>query len=166
MAGDDSELTKRSAPKDLPPIKLRDKLGSPFYLRNPDTGLPMTAGDLYMVWLGRMHPEGIELDDFTRQEALEISKAISTTVQQWCVDRGVLLMVAMPSILNAYPVKSGPRVERLKMVVTGLVAYEPEQLKEETHALAEMLQSLVGSDSIKDRALLERIYNEGQSPLG
>ncbi len=158
LAGDDSPDVKALEKPAPLPNSLKGRLKRPFYLRHPSTGLPLNAGDLSMIWLGRLEPQGLADDGVSAREARRLSEELSIWLQKWCQQEGLLLTQGMTHIVDAYGVKEKARRDALRAVVTGMRVYEPEELVSEREALARMLQTLNGgnvpADAEKLRLLL------------
>ena len=161
LAEDDSPDV-REMPKPPPlPSSLKGRLQRPFFLRHPETGLAMNSGDLAMMWLGRLEPQGLADDGVSAREARRISEALSIWLQKWCMREGVLLTQGMPQILDAYGVKEKVRKEVLRSVASGMRVYEPEELLSEREALARMLQTLNGGTPPVDARELSLLVGAG-----
>lgn len=156
LAGDDSRKAQAMGTLPPPPRHVAEKLASPFYLRDPDTDLPMDAGDLYRVWIGRATPEGADALFITDDEAQAFSFRLAELVQRWCQSRDALLFQCLPSILDLYPVDAQPRIERLRRVVAGIETFSAADLQEELRALAAMVGAMTGQE-LSDRALLSML---------
>jgi hypothetical protein len=161
LAGDDSPDV-RELPKPPPlPNSLKGRLERPFFLRHPETGLALNAGDLSMIWLGRLDPKDLADDGVSSREARRISEALSIWLQKWCMREGVLLTQGMPQILDAYGVKEKARKDALRSVATGMRVFEPEELLSEREALARMLQTLNGGTPPADARELSLLVGAG-----
>lgn len=154
LAGDHSPAAQGMAQLGKPPGAVRRLLDDPFYLRHPDTGLPMNAGDLFMIWIGRLRPEQDELDI----DATRFSRDLARWAQQWCSDQKLLLVDGMPRILQAYPITEHDRVQRLRGVIAGMGEWTEEQIAAEVRAIAEMVGALTIGRPIEDRDLLDVLY--------
>ena len=113
----------------------------PFWLEHPVTGLPLNAGDLFMVWLGLLPLAGVAAKP-TAEGAASLSRWISRHCQQWCADRGRLLSDGLPELLRAYPSRDPGRIAKLKAVVAGLDSYDVDALTAELVDLAAMVRTL------------------------
>lgn len=113
----------------------------PFWLAHPETGCPLTAGDLFMVWIGRLALDSIPVLP-TADGAAALSRWLSRHCQQWCVDRGRLLSDGLPALLDCYPSRDAERIARLKAVIAGLDAYGVDDLAVELLDLARMVKTL------------------------
>lgn len=155
LAEDDSpDVAKLPKPNPLPK-SLRDRLPHPFFLRHPDTKFAMNAGDLTMIWLGRLVPADLAEDGVSAREARRISEALSIWLQQWCAQKQILFTQGMPQILEAYAVKEKSRREQLQQVITGIKIYEPDDLLQEREALSQMLRALNGDRPPADAPALD-----------
>ena len=160
LAGNDSPDVVKLQPLQPLPNSLKDRLASPFFLRHPDTGLAMNAGDMALVWLGRLRPAELSDASVSRREAQRISEGLSLWLQQWCADNGLLLNQGMPQILADYPSSERSRLERLKAVAAGLTVFEPEQLNEEAEALRVLLERLNGGSLPTNAPLLSALIGD------
>jgi hypothetical protein len=113
----------------------------PFWLAHPVTGLPLHAGDLFLVWIGRLSLTGVAAKP-TAEGAASLSRWISRHCQQWCADRGRLLSDGLPELLRAYPSRDPGRIAKLKAVVAGLDSYDVDELTAELVDLAAMVRTL------------------------
>jgi hypothetical protein len=153
LSGDDGPEVDALPPLPAPPREFIEKLDHPFYLRHPQTGLAMTAGDLYMVWLGRMVPRDLALDPFTSAQAAQLSEAISVAAQRWAAAQGLLLTHAMPKLLEIYGISDGVRQSKLRSVIFGMAAYSPQELMDEVEALAGLADGIAGDQTSGSREL-------------
>lgn len=113
----------------------------PYWLAHPETGCPLNAGDLFMVWIGRLELESITPIP-TPEGAQSLSRWLSRHCQQWCADRGKLLSDGLPAILDCYPSRDAGRIARLKAVIAGIEAYSVDDLGVELLDLASMIRAL------------------------
>lgn len=153
LSGDDGPEVDALPPLPSPPRDLIDRIDHPFYLRHQQTGLALTAGDLYMVWLGRMIPRDLTLDPFTTAQAVQLSEAISVAAQRWAAAQGMLLTQAMPKLLELYGVPDGVRQSKLKSVIFGMATYSPSQLMDEVEAIANLAESIAGDKAPASREI-------------
>jgi hypothetical protein len=123
-----------------PPIRPWEP-DEPFWLAHPVTGCPLHAGDLFMVWIGRLELAGVTVKP-TPESAQSLSRWLSRYCQQWCADRGKLLSDGLPSILDCYPSRDANRIGRLKAVIAGLESYDVDGLVVELVDLAVMVRCL------------------------
>lgn len=158
LAGDDSERSKPFAKLPRLPSRFKAMLDHPFFIRDPETKLPMHQGDLYRVWIGRLKPDESALKTLSQEEAITISKKICVKLQRWCAERQLLLTEGLPQILKAYPYRDNKkRVELFSHVAAGVAFYTPEQIEEEIDGISETLESLGGTD-LNGRKLIEALY--------
>lgn len=165
LSGDDGPEVDALPPLPAPPRELIDRLEHPFYLRHPEHGLAMTAGDLYMVWLGRLIPRDLTLDPFTATQAAQLSEAISVAAQRWAAAQGMLLTQAVPKLLELYGVPDGVRQSKLRSVIFGLAAYTPQELLDEVEALSNLADAIAADKapaSRELRALLAQGEDDGE----
>lgn len=153
LSGDDGPEVDALPPLPPPPRELIDRLDHPFYLRHPQHGLAMTAGDMFMVWLGRLIPRDLTLDPFTTAQAAQLSEAISVAAQRWAAAQGLLLTQAMPKLLELYGVPDGVRQSKLRSVIFGMAAYTPQELLDEVEALAHLADSIAGDKTAASREI-------------
>lgn len=153
LSGDDGPEVDALPPLPAPPRDLIDKLDHPFYLRHPGHGLAMGAGDLFMVWLGRLVPRDLALDPFTTAQAAQLSEAISVAAQRWAAAQGMLLTQAVPKLLELYGVPDGVRQSKLRSVIFGMAAYSPQELMDEVESLAHLADSIAGDKTAASREI-------------
>lgn len=142
LAGVDAPQTRRLDP--LPsvlPASLAHLRGEAWFAPRPDSGLPMTAGDLFEVWIGRLDPE-IEESGYSDRQARAICERVGLLAQAWLADRSLLPTQGRPEIEARYPVDSKIRRERLWTALMGGTALKGEQLLEEEEALRELVGKL------------------------
>jgi hypothetical protein len=130
----------------------------PFYLRHPNSHEPLDAGGLYLVWLGRLQPEGMEEGGISDQEARRLSANLSRIVQAWARDRKLTIGQAMEQALTAYGVPEESRRQRLRSVVVGFEVYDGPSLDKELQALGAMLGALDGIGPTDAADVRERLY--------
>lgn len=131
----------------------------PFYLRHPESGEPLDAGGLYMIWLGRLVPAGIGNDGhISDMEARRLSGNLSRIIQAWARDRRLTIGQALEEALKAYGVEEETRRKRLKAVAVGFEVFSGEQLTDELPALGAVLGSLDGDGAIEAAEVRERLY--------
>ena len=143
LAGDDSPAVKAlDACGPLPTNlkKLRDT--KPFYVTNPDTGLPMDVGDLFLLYCGKLVIEQDlhSLSFYTAQEAKELSGQIAVWAQRWMVKQGLIPLLGRAKIMECYPAKEKERQERIWDVVLSQQEFTADEVLEE----ADSLRFLVG----------------------
>lgn len=159
LSGDDSREAMTTAHLPGPPRKLRPLLEAPWFLRHPETQMPMDAGDLYRVWLGRLDPAKAASYEFSDDEAAQVSQSIRDAVQQWAQGQGLTLAAAKGRILAAFPSDEPARLERLMWVLSGFEVYSGEQLHDELQALAIMVATLRGIEPERSESdLLDALY--------
>lgn len=158
VAGNDSERCSPCASLPKLPSRFKAVLEHPFYIRDPETKLPMHQGDLYRVWIGRLTPDESALKTLSEEEAITLSKKICTKLQRWCSEQGLLLTDGLPQIIRAYPHRDNKkRVELFSHVAAGVAYYTPEQIEEEIDGISEAFHSL-GADGINGRKMIEALY--------
>jgi hypothetical protein len=151
-----------SAVADLPDFgRIPTALGlpeEPFYLRHPGSHEPLDAGGLYLVWVGRLQPEGLEEGGISDMEARRLSANLSRIVQAWARDRRLTIAQGMEQALAAYGVAEEPRRQRLRSVVVGFEVYDGADLDRELPALGAMLGVLDGIGPTDAADVRERLY--------
>jgi hypothetical protein len=162
LAGDDSESAQAMKHLGRPPIDLRQQLRDPFYLRMPETLLPMNAGDLFMVWIGRMVPH--ELTAEPAADPVAFSAQFSEACQDWFVREGKSLREGMRMLLEHYPVEDQSRIARLQSVVAGLSTWSAEQITEELEVLAVTLGVARNGRRFTARELLDAVFHHSSPP--
>jgi len=153
LAGDDSpDVRALSKPGPLPAV-FAGRLEHAFYLRSEATGLPMNAGDLLQMWIGRLKPEELTHGGMSQREARQISERLAVFVQRWCADHGMLLVQGMTKVMDAYPVSQRIRQDRLRLVLAGLDTFTAEELQDEQDALSQMLAALANGKDLRQEGL-------------
>ena len=143
LAGDDSPAVKEL--DDCGPLptnlkKLRDI--KPFYVINPDTGLPLDVGDLFRLYCGKLViDQDLPLPSiYTAQETKELSGQLAVWAQRWMVKRGLIPLLARTKIMECYPVKEKEQQERIWSVILSQEELKPDEVIEE----ADSLRFLIG----------------------
>ena len=156
-AGDKSPLVRQLPDFGRMPFKLP---GEPFYLRCPDSHDPLDAGGIFMMWIGRLTPEGLDEDaHISDMEARRLSGNLSRIVQSWARDEKMMLSDAMVEAVDAYSVRETKRQQKLKAVVAGFDVFTGEELSDELSDLGKLLGVLVDGDGpIPASAVRERLY--------
>lgn len=149
--------------RELPPFgPIPSSLGlpaEPFFLRHPHSRDPLDAGGLYLVWLGRLVPEGLDDGAISDMEARRLSDNLSRIIQAWARDRRMTISAAMDRLLEVYPATEERRRQQLRMVAVGFETFTGEALGEELPALGEVLGVLVdGAEAIEAGDVRERLY--------
>jgi len=130
----------------------------PFFLRHPQTRHPLDAGGLYLVWLGRITPEGLDDGAISDMEARRLSGNISRIIQGWARDRRLTISQAMDKLMEVYPTTEETRRQRLRMVAVGFEVFTGQALVEELPALGEVLGVVDAADRIEAGDVRERLY--------
>jgi hypothetical protein len=130
----------------------------PFFLRHPQTRHPLDAGGLYLAWLGRITPEGLDDGAISDMEARRLSGNISRIIQGWARDRRLTISQAMDKLMEVYPTTEETRRQRLRMVAVGFEVFTGEALVEELPALGEVLGVVDAADCIEAGDVRERLY--------
>lgn len=138
------------------PIQLPEEI---FFLRHPESHEPLDSGGLYLVWLGRLIPEGIGAEShISDMEARRLSANISRIVQAWARDNKLTLNEAMEQAITAYGAKEEARRQKLKLVIVGFEVYTGEDLEKELVDLGKMLGIIDAKEPIKETEVRERLY--------
>jgi hypothetical protein len=131
---------------DLPPFgPIPAALGlpaQPYYLRHPQSMEPLDAGGLYLIWLGRLAPDGLADGHVSDMEARRLSANLARLTQGWARDNRLTLSQALERLLQAYGIDDERRQRRLREVVAGLTEFSGEELSEELPALGAMLGAI------------------------
>lgn len=130
----------------------------PFYLRHPLSGEPIDAGGLYLIWLGRLAPEGLADGHVSDMEARRLSANLARLTQGWARDHRLTLSQALERLLRAYGIDDERRQRRLKEVVVGLAEFTGEELGEELPALGAMLGAMDDQEPIEAGDVRARLY--------
>lgn len=155
-ADDTSPIVKALPSFGKLPFKLPQDI---FYLRHPESHEPLDAGGLYLVWIGRLIPEGLDHDGhISDMEARRLSHNISRVVQGWARDNRLTLSAAMDHILTAYGAPEENRRKMLRCVVAGLEVYSGDELTDELPSIGKVLSALDGNVEILPGDVRERLY--------
>ncbi|MBU6250946.1 MAG: hypothetical protein KGO47_07270 [Cyanobacteria bacterium REEB417] len=154
---------------ELPPFEPIPKtLGLPevpFYLRHPNSGEPIDAGGLYLIWLGRLEPEGVSDGHVSDMEARRLSANLARLAQAWARDHRMTIGQAMNELLQAYGVDDERRQRRLREVVVGLTEYTGAEFSEELPALGAVLGAMEDSGRVIEPGdVRARLYRLPQEP--
>lgn len=140
LAGDDSPAVRKlpdAGPLPTTLKRLRDE--PPFFLKNPETGLAMDAGDLFRLFIGRLEfdDDRLGLDALVKSDdvAKRLSDDLALWAQRWMLGQGLLPIEAKGKILNAYEVTEPKRQQRLWSVLLKERAFTGQELTEEIDGL-------------------------------
>lgn len=136
----------------------------PVYLRHPLSGEPIDAGGLYMIWLGRLAPEGLADGHVSDMEARRLSANLARLTQGWARDHRLTLNQALERLLQAYGIDDERRQRRLREVVAGLAEFTGEELGEELTPLGAMLGSMDERGPIEPGDVRARLYRLPMEP--
>jgi hypothetical protein len=162
LAGDESEAARALEHLGKPPRSIAMLLEEPFYLRHPATMEPCNAGDLFMIWIGRLRP--YELQQNQNPDAITFSADVSRMCQEWILSQGLTLREGMEQLLRSYPSKDAERLERLRAVVAGLATWDEAQVGQEIEALAAMVGKAIHGERFTARELMEVMYGRPSTP--
>jgi hypothetical protein len=161
LAGDDSEGALAMKHLGKPPRPIATLIEDPFYLRHPATMDPCNAGDLFMIWIGRLIPyelaQGQSLDPTT------FSEELSRLCQDWFVSQGLALRDGLRLLLSHYPSNDVERMDRLQQVVAGLSSWDAAQLDQEAEAMASMIGMATTGHRFTVRELMEMMHGRPSS---
>lgn len=156
-AGDRSPIVRALA--DFGPLPTQIELpNEPFYLRHPDSREPLDVGGIYLMYVGRLTPEGLEDGHISDMEARRLSANISSIVQTWARDKRMMFGDAVERAILAYDVDEKRRNTRLKAVIAGFEVYSGQDLADELPDLGRMLGALDGDGPIPAGQVRERLY--------
>lgn len=130
-----------------------------WYLRHPETGLPLNSGGLYQVRTGELIPEGLEDDAISDTQAAALSSALARLAQRWLIDQGILPSEGIGRVLSFYPVEDAGRRRRLQLVMAGLEAYNGEELTMEVPAIGALIGGLTGEPPARSSTDLAQRLN-------
>lgn len=156
IAGDQNQQVLELPDFGIMPASFKPK--EPYFLKHPVNAKPLDAGGLFMMWIGRLQPEGIGSGHISDKEARKLSQNIERIVQAWARDRRITLRDAMDAIVIGYGVEDDARQKKLKNVICGFDAYSGEELGEELHAIGEMLGMIDSTAPIQPEDVLTRLY--------
>lgn len=130
------------------PSDLKHLADSAWFAPRPDTGLPMDAGDLFLVWLGRLDPQ-VEDRGYSDREARAVCERLALLVQAWLADRSLLPSNGRTQIEEFYAPTASSAKERIWTALMGGAALGGEELAE----VEDSVRSLLGRLSTGAREL-------------
>lgn len=112
----------------------------PFYMSNPETGLPVDLGDLCKLFCSELKISDSAWEElpamFDDQEAARVSRRMAIWAQHWMVKQGLIPVEAQEGMIEAYGVVTDfKRQEKLWQVILGLSRWSGPELGEERDAL-------------------------------
>ena len=155
LAGVDSPQVRLLS--DLPiglPNEVKHLRESAWCARRPDDGSPMDAGDLFLVWLGRLDPEIQEIG-YSDREARAICERIALVAQAWLAERSLLPSQGRSQIEDLSPIESRVDKEKLWSALMGGPALTGDELA----TLESSVRALVGRLSPSGEPLTERDWD-------
>lgn len=147
-AGDKSAIVE--ALPDFGPMPSEIRPEDPWFLRHPDSRDPLDTGGLFMIWIGRLLPEGLADSHISDMEARRLSANIERIVQGWARDRRLTLKEALDVALDAYGIDDIRKQQKLKSVICGFEIYTGEEFTEELPAFGALLGVLDNTDAPLD----------------
>jgi hypothetical protein len=162
LAGDESEAARALQHLGKPPRPLAALIEEPFYLRHPITMEPCNAGDLFMIWIGRLRP--YELEQGQGLDPATFSEDVSRLCQDWFVSQGLPLRDGLHLLLRHYPSDDAERMDRLQQVVAGLSSWDAAQLDQEAEAMAAMVGMATTGHRFTVRELVEVMHGRPSTP--
>lgn len=141
LAGSTSPDARDLQPLGPLPSSLKRVESTAWFASHPRSRLPLTAGDLFMVWLGRLDPE-LEDDSYSDRQARAICERLAIHVQGWMLQQGLLPINAREQIESIYPVASQSRRDRLWSMLMAGSPLNGEQLLAERDDLMQLLGAL------------------------
>jgi hypothetical protein len=154
LAGDDCDAARAMETLGKPPGSLRRQvMERPWFLRHPVTGHPMDAGDLFMVWIGRLvlTLEGEE----AAIDAAAFSADVSRVCRAWLTLQGAPDADGLARLVEHYPPKAAARVQQLQDVVMGAAEWTAQQVQDELEDLAHLIGAITSGERLSARRLLE-----------
>jgi hypothetical protein len=146
LAGDDSPMVQALEKRGpLPPNLARFRQEKPYFVVNPQTGMPLDEGDLF-----RLYCSSLEIDEehwnrmkslYSNRDAAQISTQLALWAQRWMVKQGLIPLEGRSQILDAYPNKESRKRDKLWEVILGQSKWTGEELREE----ADRLRFLIGT---------------------
>jgi hypothetical protein len=146
MAGVD--WARRSEVPKLPkvlPSDLKHLSESAWFVQHPHTHMPMSVGDLFEVWVGRLDP-GLQEAGYSDRQARAICERVALTAQAWLMEQGKLPSQAREEIENICDLPSKSRRERLWASLMGVAPLKGDQLAEDAEHLRKLMGVLQGAD--------------------
>lgn len=140
LAGDDSPMVKALSPAGpLPPNLARLREDKPWFIVNPQTGMPCDEGDLFRLYCGSLEIEEERWNRmkmlYSDRDAAEISTQLALWAQRWMVKQGLIPLEGRSKIMNAYPNKQSKRQDKLWEVILGQSKWTGEEIRQEIDGL-------------------------------
>lgn len=148
LAGDDSPMVQALTPLGPLPLslaRLKEEKEKPYFVVNPQTGMPCDEGDLFRLYCGSLEIEEEQWNrmrsKYSDSDAARISTQLALWAQRWMVRQGLIPLEGRSKILDAYPNKQSKRREKLWEVILGQSKWTGDELREE----ADGLRFLIGT---------------------
>lgn len=164
LAGHQSPEVRELGP--CPPLgdSLARLKESPWFLTHPSSGLPMTAGDLFMVWVGRIKPD-LPTVSYSDRQARSICERLALEAQGGLMERGILPSKARPAIEAEYAAEFSQRQrDAVWATLMGATSLTGEQLIDLRPALSAAFGSLRVGRPLSD-AEFDRWAQSGSLPV-
>lgn len=155
-AGDNSTIVQALPDFGAMPSEVRPE--DPWFLRHPGSRDPLDTGGLFMIWIGRLLPEGLADSHISDMEARRLSGNIERIVQGWARDRRLTLKEALDVAIEAYGAKEERKRQKLKSVICGFEIYSGEEFTQELPAFGAMLGVLDNVEPLDANEVRTRLY--------
>jgi len=130
----------------------------PWYLRQPVTHEPLDTGGLYLIWIGRLRPDGLDEGHISDMEARRLSGNLERIVQGWARDQRLTLNEALDVATAAHGATDKRRQQKLKAVICGFEVYSGDEFTEELPAFGAMLGAMDNVDPLAPTEVRTRLY--------
>jgi hypothetical protein len=130
----------------------------PWYLRQPNTHEPLDTGGLYLIWIGRLRPDGLDEGHISDMEARRLSGNLERIVQGWARDQRLTLNEALDVATAAHGATDKRRQQKLKAVICGFEVYSGDEFTEELPAFGAMLGAMDNVDPLAPTEVRTRLY--------
>jgi hypothetical protein len=130
-------------PSQAPPPSAMD---SALFLWHPSQGeeTPLVFHDFCDLFVGYLQLPYVDQGGLSPGQSRTISDRIGQELDQWLIGQGGIRQ-GMAQLLEAYPVSSSARRQKLRQVILGLESYSPAELDEELFALGELFTVVRGT---------------------
>jgi hypothetical protein len=127
------------------PAELSRLRGCAWSARHPETGLPMSIGDLYEVWVGRLDPCLAE-ETYSDREARHLCERLGLAVQAWLMEQGLVPAAGRTKVEGLLEAAPRSHRDQIWAALMGVSALSGEQLVEDKEALLRLMGAVYGLD--------------------
>jgi len=156
VLNDQSEVVK--ALPDFGPMPSEVRPEYPWFLKHPITLEPLDTGGLYLIWIGRLRPEGLDEGHISDMEARRLSGNLERIVQGWARDQRLTLSEALEVAIVSHGATEKRRQQKLKAVICGFEVYSGEEFTEELPGFGAMLGAMDNTEPLAPTEVRTRLY--------